>query len=93
MPIEDASAVWPEDRSPFIPVARISVPSQPAWNEARSAAIDDGMSFSPWHALAAHRPLGSIMRARKVVYDVMSKVRARQNHLIIAEPTSLPTLS
>jgi hypothetical protein len=93
MPIEDASAVWPEDRSPFIPVARISVPSQPAWNEARSAAIDDGMSFSPWHALAAHRPLGSIMRARKVVYDVMSKVRARQNHLTIAEPTSLPTLS
>jgi hypothetical protein len=93
MPIEDASAVWPEDRSPFIPVARISVPAQPAWNEARSAAIDDGMSFSPWHALAAHRPLGSIMRARKVVYDVMSKVRARQNHLTIAEPVSLPTLS
>ena len=55
-------------------------------------AIDDGMSFSPWHGLAAHRPLGSIMRVRKVVYDVMSKIRARQNKVPIAEPTSLPSV-
>jgi hypothetical protein len=93
MPIEDASVAWPEDESPFIPVARISVPPQPAWTETRSAAIDDGMSFNPWHALAAHRPIGSIMRVRKVVYDVMSKVRARQNHVAITEPQSLPPLS
>ncbi|WP_158881540.1 catalase family protein [Rhodanobacter sp. L36] len=92
MPVEDASVAWPEDESPFIPVARISVPSQPAWNEARAAAMDDGLSFNPWHALAAHRPIGSIMRVRKVVYDVMSKVRARQNRVTIAEPTSLPSL-
>jgi hypothetical protein len=93
MPVEDASVAWPEDESPFIPVARISVPPQPAWTETRSAAIDDGMSFNPWHALAAHRPIGSIMRARKVVYEVMSQVRARQNHLAIAEPRSVPPLA
>ncbi|MEP6898674.1 MAG: catalase family protein, partial [Rhodanobacter sp.] len=92
MPIEDASVEWPADQSPYIPVARISIQPQPAWNEARSAAIDDCMAFSPWHGLAAHRPLGSIMRARKVVYEVMSKVRARQNHATITEPTSLPPL-
>ena len=90
MPIEDASVPWPEDKSPFITVAQISVPRQVAWSEARSAAIDDGMAFSPWHGLAAHRPIGSIMRVRRVVYDTMSKIRARQNQVSIAEPTSLP---
>ncbi|HEY8681566.1 MAG TPA: catalase family protein [Rhodanobacter sp.] len=92
MPIEDASIAWPEAQSPFIPVARISVPAQPAWTAARSAAIDDGMAFDPWHALAAHRPLGSIMRARKVVYAAMAQVRARQNKCSITEPRSLPVL-
>jgi hypothetical protein len=92
MPIEDASVTWPEQQSPFMPVARISVPAQPAWTEARAAAIDDGMAFNPWHALAAHRPLGSIMRARRIVYDAMSRVRARQNKISIAEPRALPDL-
>ncbi len=93
MPIEDASVEWSQAQSPFIPVARITVPPQPAWTPTRSTAIDDGLSFSPWHALAAHRPLGSIMRVRKVVYDVMSRVRARQNHQPITEPTKLPPLA
>jgi len=92
MPIEDASVPWPEDKSPFITVAHISVPRQVAWSEARSAAIDDGMSFSPWHGLAAHRPIGSIMRVRKVVYDTMSKLRARQNKVSVTEPMSLPAV-
>ncbi len=92
MPIEDASVPWPEDKSPFITVAHISAPRQVAWSKARSVAIDDGMSFNPWHGLAAHRPLGSIMRVRKVVYDVMSKIRARQNKVSIAEPKALPSV-
>lgn len=62
MPIEDASVPWPEDRSPFITVAHIRAPRQVGWSEARSTAIDDGLSFNPWHSVAAHRPLGSIMR-------------------------------
>jgi hypothetical protein len=90
MPIEDASVAWPEDKSPFITVAHISVPRQVAWSGARSIAMDDGMSFSPWHGLDAHRPIGSIMRVRKVVYDTMSKIRARQNKVSIAEPKALP---
>jgi len=90
MPIEDASVTWSEDESPFVTVARITVPPQPAWNAGRSAAIDDGMAFNPWHALAAHRPLGSVMRARKMVYGAMAQVRSRENKLAIKEPTRLP---
>ncbi|WP_458071251.1 catalase family protein [Rhodanobacter sp. BL-MT-08] len=92
MPVEDASVPWPEDKSPFITVAHISVSRQVAWSEARSAAIDARVAFSPWHGLAAHRPIGSIMRVRKVVYDTMSKIRARQNKVSIDEPTALPSV-
>jgi hypothetical protein len=65
MPVEDASKVWPEKKSPYRGIARITVEPQAAWSPARSAAVDDGMSFSPWHGLAAHRPLGSIMRSER----------------------------
>jgi catalase len=92
MPIEDASVQWPEEKSPFITVAQISVPRQVAWSKERSIAIDDGLSFNPWHCIVAHRPIGSIMRVRKVVYDVMSKMRGRQNKVGITEPSSLPSL-
>lgn len=51
MPIEDASAEWPEDGSPYRAVARVTVPPQPAWSEARARQVDDGLAFSPWHGL------------------------------------------
>ena len=89
MPIEDASTVWPQSESPYLPVARLSVHRQPAWNDARVRAMDDGLSFSPWHGLAAHQPLGSIMRARQAVYRIMAEQRARQNGGVIREPGTL----
>jgi len=89
MPIEDASVLWPEELSPYIAVGRITADPQVAWNEARSAAVDDGMAFSPWHGVAAHRPIGSIMRVRKAAYEMSAKFRAEHNGRQIAEPRSL----
>ena len=86
MPIEDASAVWPEGESPYVPVARITVPPQDSWTEGKHGRIDDRMSFSPWHGLAAHRPLGAVMRVRKAVYAASSGFRAAANRVTIAEP-------
>ncbi len=79
MPIEDASKVWPEDKSPYRTVARIVAKPQSAWSDERYKAIDTGMSFSPWHALAAHRPLGGIMRARKSIYERSVEFRGSRN--------------
>jgi integrase/recombinase XerC len=31
--------------------------------------------FDPWHALAAHRPLGEVMRARRVAYFASAQAR------------------
>jgi len=91
MPIENAAVVWPEEKSPYRPIARITVKPQKAWSEARSSAVDDGMSFSPWHGLAAHRPLGGIMRARKQVYEMAKRFRAEKNGRIIEEPRETVT--
>lgn len=92
MPVEDASVVWPEDQSPYIAVARISAPPPVAWSEARSKAIDEGLSFSPWHGLAAHRPLGAIMRARKPAYESSTQFRSEHNQRNIDEPRRLDSL-
>jgi len=92
MPVEDASKVWPETQSPFVTVARLHVPPQTAWSEDRSAAVDDAMSFSPWHGLLAHRPLGSIMRLRKRVYEASAAFRATHTGRPVAEPDHLPAV-
>jgi hypothetical protein len=86
MPIEDASIPWPEEQSPFVTVARLRVPRQTGWSEARAAAVDDGYAFSPWHGLAAHRPLGGVMRVRKATYEASSRFRAGRGRCPIHEP-------
>jgi len=93
MPMEDATVPWPEDESPYVAVARITVARQPAWNEARAAQVDDGLSFSPWHGISAHRPLGSINRARKEAYAMAAGFRAVHNRCPIHEPLAAMRLS
>lgn len=92
MPVEDAAAVWPEELSPHLPVARLTVARQSSWNEARSGAVDEGMAFSPWHGLEEHRPLGSVMRARRAAYEASARFRAEHNARPIQEPESAPRL-
>lgn len=92
MPIEDASVPWPEDRSPFVTVARLRVPRQTGWSEARAAVVDEGYAFSPWHGLVDHRPLGGVMRARKATYEASSRFRAGHGRCPIHEPRGEPGL-
>ncbi|MDB5513188.1 MAG: hypothetical protein JWR08_2671 [Enterovirga sp.] len=86
MPIEDATKLWPEAASPYVTVGRITVPPQTGWSEALSGRMDDCMAFSPWHGLAAHRPLGRIMRARKPAYEASAGFRASHNGCPMLEP-------
>jgi hypothetical protein len=92
MPIEDASVEWPEDLSPYVTVARLRVAPQQAYNAQRALLIDEGMQFNPWHALAAHRPIGSIMRVRKDVYAMSKRFRAERNGVEVVEPKDLDAL-
>lgn len=88
MPVEDASVEWPEEHSPFVEVARLIVGPQAGWDGARAAAREDTLAFSPWHALAEHRPLGSINRARRVVMAASRGFRSSFNRCPIHEPAS-----
>ena len=89
MPVEDASKEWPDDVSPYITVARIKAAPQTAWSEARSKAVDEGLSFSPWHGLQAHQPLGGVNRARKPAYEMGRAFRSEHAGHAIEEPRTL----
>lgn len=69
-PIEDASVDWPESVAPYLTVARLTVAPDAAQARSDKVFADavEADSFDPWKALAAHRPLGRVMRARKVIY-------------------------
>ena len=88
MPIEDASVEWPEQESPYRTVARLRLPRQEAFNQARRTFVDN-LSFCVSHSLSAHRPLGSIMRARLRAYPEMSRLRRQTNGVPLREPVSL----
>jgi len=67
--IEDATTTWPDELANYVDVARIiiKVPQSPHTPEALDHC--EKLAFSPWHALAAHRPLGGINRLRRKVYS------------------------
>ncbi len=91
MPVEDASVPWPEDESPHVSVATITVPAQSS-DEAKHRAFDEGLAFSPWDGIAAHRPIGSIMRSRKPAYEMSAGFRAEANGCPIRHPRSAADL-
>ena len=86
MPIEDASVRWNEKASPFRKVATIRIPAQ-IFDTQERMTIAENLSFTPWHSLPEHRPLGSINRARRVVYETISKYRHERNSAPRREPT------
>jgi hypothetical protein len=76
-PIEDGRVAWSESDSPFVTVGRLTIPQQdPESVEGKTIGAEiEALKFDPWSALAAHRPLGAIMRARKVAYPISTKGR------------------
>lgn len=75
-PIEDASVNWP---TPYTAVALLTLPIQDlSADDALAQEIEQAV-FDPWSALAAHRPLGDVMRARKVLYFQSQQGRGAVN--------------
>lgn len=87
-PVEDASVEWPDDDNPYVAVAVLSVAPQTSWSWDRSRVLDDETAFNPWHGIEAHRPIGAVMRARKVAYAASSELRGRFNGCPMHEPAS-----
>jgi hypothetical protein len=76
--VEDASRRWRAFGDRRITLARLNIPLQnfdtaERWDAAERA------SFSPWHALPDHRPLGGLNRMRLAVYQASRETRHRMN--------------
>jgi hypothetical protein len=78
MPIEDPGITWDEAISPFRNVARLTIPAQ-VFDTPERNEFGDNLSFNPWRCLPEHRPLGGIGRARRQVYQALSKFRHERN--------------
>lgn len=91
-PIEDATVLWDEAKAPFIDVASIRIPRQTFDSDAQQTFCEN-LSFTPWHALPAHRPVGGINRLRKAVYQAISELRHRLNAAPWVEPTGNETFN
>ena len=85
-PVEDPTVEWNEEEAPFERVGTITARPQDSWDAGRVQAVDEGMRFSIWTGLAAHRPLGNINRARNAPYRHSAEFRARFNGCPIHEP-------
>jgi hypothetical protein len=76
-PIEDARVDWPESEAPFLTLAHVLLPQQEVDSpEGKSTAERcETERFDPWRALDSHRPLGSVMRARREAYYPSARER------------------
>ena len=86
MPIENNGVYWPERLSPRRSVATLRIPKQTFTSQAQLDFARQ-LSYNPWHSIAEHRPLGNQSRARRRMYDTLSKLRHSMNNLPLYEPT------
>jgi len=86
MPIEDATVKWPEQLSPYIPVARLRLPAQ-KFTSDEQLAFADVLRYNPWHSLPDHKPLGNSNRARRQMYWELASLRQAMNQVQHIEPT------
>lgn len=82
--VEDACNSWPEEKFPFVTVARITIEPQDFDAPARRA-LCEGLFFSPWHGVTSLRPLGGINRMRRAVYEASSGFRHQPKELASRE--------
>jgi hypothetical protein len=85
MPLDQATVLWKEDQSPMVRVATLQIPKQEL---PPQDVVCEDYSFTAWHALPEHQPVGSINEARGIVYSRMSKDRRTRNNKPIVEPKS-----
>ena len=49
------------------------------WERGLSEQQEQAVSFSPWHGLVAHQPIGGVNRVRKPTYERSVQFRGERN--------------
>jgi hypothetical protein len=86
MPIENNAVLWPEKLSPRITAATLRIPQQ-KFDYPAQLEFARRLSYNPWHCIAEHRPLGNQSRARRRMYETLSRLRHSMNGVPLYEPT------
>ena len=75
----DGGWPWPEHRTPWVRIAELVIARTDLDSAAALAdtAAANALAFNPWNAIAAHRPIGNIQRARGLIYQRSSIFRNR----------------
>ncbi|PXX11628.1 catalase [Nitrosomonas ureae] len=84
--IERVTNEWKESEAPFFQVATIIIPQQ-EFDNPEQHKFCENLSYTPWHAVLEHRPLGGVNRIRKVVYSSLANLRHSMNAVQPIEPT------
>ncbi len=87
MPVEDPTQAWDETASPPVKVATIVIPAQ-SFDDPSWLTFAENLSFTPWHTLPEHSPLGAINGARLAIYNALSARRHDLNQAPRREPTA-----
>jgi hypothetical protein len=83
MLIEDATQKWNSPEQ--VVLATITIPPQDFLSDTRTD-FGEALSFSPWHSLPDHHPLGSINRTRRDTYLDSSVTRHKTTGAARQEP-------
>jgi catalase len=78
-PIEDGTVEWTDRGGPPEIVAELLIPRQDLTTvQAREGeSMVDALQFNPWSGTAEIRPIGSLNRARKPVYQASARLRSQ----------------
>lgn len=86
MPLENNAVLWPEKLSPRLSAATLRIPRQ-KFDSPAQLDFARSLSYNPWHSIPEHRPLGNQSRARRRMYDTLSRLRHTMNGVPLYEPT------
>ncbi len=86
--VEDPTIEWKFKK---YRVAKIEIPIQEFDTDHKNDYCEN-LSFTPWHSLPEHRPLGRTNRARGVLYNVISMHRHQENEVERIEPLTIDEL-
>ena len=86
MPVEDPRIRWEPAESPWRKLATLRIPMQTFDSPAQLQFAED-LSYSPWHSVPEHQPLGGVNRCRRIIYHAISAFRHEANGRRAFEPT------
>jgi catalase len=91
-PIEDATTLWRDELTSYEEVARITIPVPQAPDAPEAIGHCEKLAFTPFHSLAAHRPIGGINRLRHEVYESSATHRRQPLVPVMDPPGAAPSV-